>query len=630
MAMLGLLSILPNVEDKGFRMWKLFDGVSHCAAKKDSVQLGTFKTMVQRPVITTTMIATGLLGLWLVWRGPKLSTWLNSHSLEILVVTYPFQCAVYLLSNTLLVIILIYCFYRQQYKHAFWCVIALILTDFVFSSGDDTVHHDYRILGLSEQIRHGHLSLLLTNPTTGESFPVFVYYSFLPYVLPVVLSLVGIPALLAFKIAMGLPLIVLGAGLQGLISRTLIQQKGEVSSGFLIAILFVSANYVCGLWCTRAALGEIWAYSLIPVVVMCALSPQSHRPLAALFFIQICVHPLVLPQSLLCELGAAYVLSREPPLLMMRRCIAPLAVALLFATPFWLPQFLWLHDIVGNAVLPTQISDTFLSVEQLGDPTSWKNIGLWIPGAAVLMILASRARLPSRVWVMILAVVALAALQTVYLRSLVIHVPILDQSQFIWRLMLPMAFMAFAVLLEGWRTVDRSMQWGLVLLAFLSAIWMVLNNVPCFIRYLWVPKFDEAGYARYLRSEDLWGVGLFAPDYSRLPQNCGPVERNETETVTFDALRTGVTATRPFVLVRNGPVGFVKYYADKAEISGNACYDTLLLGPIKPNQRVWVAEDRLRDLLMARTVALIAGLVIIFVVPIPFRNLLGWLPGHTG
>jgi hypothetical protein len=302
----------------------------------------------------------------------------------------------------------------------------------------------------------------------------------------------------------------------------------------------------------------------------------------------------------------------------------------LFATPFWLPQFLWLHDIVGNAVLPTQISDTFLSVEQLGDPTSWKNIGLWIPGAAVLMILASRARLPSRVWVMILAVVALAALQTVYLRSLVIHVPILDQSQFIWRLMLPMAFMAFAVLLEGWRTVDRSMQWGLVLLAFLSAIWMVLNNVPCFIRYLWVPKFDEAGYARYLRSEDLWGVGLFAPDYSRLPQNCGPVERNETETVTFDALRTGVTATRPFVLVRNGPVGFVKYYADKAEISGNACYDTLLLGPIKPNQRVWVAEDRLRDLLMARTVALIAGLVIIFVVPIPFRNLLGWLPGHTG
>src|SRR5262249_54163998 len=149
------------------------------------------------------------------------------------------------------------------------------------------------------------------------SFPVFVYYSLLPYVLPVALNLAGIPALLAFQIAMGAQLIVLGAGLQELISRTLIQEKEEGSSGFLIAILFVSANYVFGLWYTRAALGEIWAYSLIPWVVTCALSPQFERPLAALFFIQICAHPLVLPQSLLCELGAAYALSREPPFLMM-------------------------------------------------------------------------------------------------------------------------------------------------------------------------------------------------------------------------------------------------------------------------------------------------------------------------
>jgi len=47
--------------------------VYHCAAKRDSAQSETFKTMERRllrAIINPAMIATWLLGLWLAWHGP--------------------------------------------------------------------------------------------------------------------------------------------------------------------------------------------------------------------------------------------------------------------------------------------------------------------------------------------------------------------------------------------------------------------------------------------------------------------------------------------------------------------------------------------------------------------------------
>jgi len=545
--------------------------------------------------------------------------------------TCPLQTAIYLLLTVLAAAALIGFLARRQTKHAFWSVVALILLNLAFSYGDDTGHHVYRIVVLSEQIRHGSFNGSFTDPATGDAYPIFVYYSFLPFILPVALNLAGIPSLAAFKIAAGLQFIVLAAGLQALIAGIPADVEDEERrSAFLIAILFVTATYVYGLWLFRAAFGEIFAYSFMPWVVKFALQQRTNRSLTAMLFLQICAHPLVFAQSFVGELIVALGLSREAPITVIGRCAGAALIALLFATPFWLPQFLYLHAILGNAALPAQLSDTFLFARDLIDPRFIRNIGLWLPCAVVLMIAYSRVRLSWRIWMMIAVAVALAALQTVYLRAIVLHVPVLDQSQFIWRLMMPTAFAAFGALLGGWGAAERAVPSGspslsLSALVLISTGWMTVGQffqAPGHIVYQASVSFDLGGYrdasghTSYFDSGNVFGVGLFAPDYSRLPQNCAPVDSHDVQEASFKQLRSGVSAARPYIYVRNGPIGFVRYRADGADAALSACGKGLVLGPLKANDRVMVSEDALHYLLIARVVALAAGLALILV-PLP-------------
>jgi hypothetical protein len=535
---------------------------------------------------------------------------------KLIAVAHPFQFTVYPVLIVLLAAVLVYFLNRKQPDHAFWCVIGIILIDFLFSSGHDTGNHVYRIVAISEQLRHGNVSLLLTNPTTGEAFPVFVYYSFLPYVLPTALNLMGISALLAFKIAAGLQLIVLGFGLQVFIKKTSSPPNSNPhpDPAFLAAILFVSANYVSALWTTRAALGELWVYSFVPWVVIAILSPRAKRSLTALLFVQICAHPIVFLQSFVCELIVAFGVSKISPISLGRRCIAPLTIALVLASPFWLPQLIWLRFVLGDTALPVLFSNTFLSFRELVDPRLMQNIGLWIPCALALMIIASRAYLPARVWVLASAFVALLALQTVYLRGIATHVPFLEQSQFVWRFMLPAAFIAFGTLVIGWRVLDRPAGWALVPLALLSVFSMLLVHVsvPGRIALLSTTAKDinVDVDTEYLSSNNIWGVRLFVPNYSQVPQKCD-LAPGEIQATSFSELRTGAKADHPFLTVQNGPIGFVEYKSNGVVLRPSACDDTLVLGPLKPNSRVWVAEDILNNLLHLRVIGFAASLLAI-------------------
>ena len=108
---------------------------------------------------------------------------------------------------------------RGNGSRAFGWVIALLLASLTFRFGDDTGHHVYRIAVLAEQLRRGMPSLLVTNPVSGEVLPIFVYYSFVPYLPAVALDLAGFTAHVAFRLVMGLSLIVLALGLVRLIPR---------------------------------------------------------------------------------------------------------------------------------------------------------------------------------------------------------------------------------------------------------------------------------------------------------------------------------------------------------------------------------------------------------------------------
>lgn len=532
------------------------------------------------------------------------------HNFAVVAAALPLELSLYCLPIAALLVLFVLLVRSGQVARAFWCVIVILVVDFLFSSGEDTSHHVYRIMALTAQLRHGGIDLLLTNPATGEVFPVFVYYSFVPYILPVVLHVAGLAPLVAFKVAMALQLVILAAGLQALLTKIQLTQDPQSSRyWFLLAILFVTATYVDGLWWTRAALGEIWVYSLVPWVVFAILSPCRPRLLFMLLFVQICSHPILFIHSLGAELAVAFGVSSLSLVTVVRRTVGPLAIALAVGSPYWLPQLLWKHDVLGNSAIPLKFADTFLYVADITNPLYPRNLGICLPLAVVAMIGAVRARLPLRAWVLVVFFVALLALQHARLRGVAAHVPLLELSQYVWRLMFPTAFIAFAALVAGWKTLSTPATRILCALAVLSPFTLLLFHaaaLPDNLIRSSNARYDSAGYANYLRAGNVWGVTPFAPNYTELPHKCDVAL--EMHSASFPQLRTGVRADSGFVLVQGAPIGFVDYKVSGVSTQPVACRDALLFGPLAPNSIVSVSERKLDYLLYLRTLTLILGL----------------------
>jgi hypothetical protein len=113
-------------------------------------------------------------------------------------VDHPVLFSIYLALLLLAVAATLVLIFRRRPQPALWCVAAAIAVDLLFYSGDDTSTHVYRIAALADQLRGAMPSPLLIDATSGDAVPTFVYYSALPYVVPVLLDLLGVPALYAF------------------------------------------------------------------------------------------------------------------------------------------------------------------------------------------------------------------------------------------------------------------------------------------------------------------------------------------------------------------------------------------------------------------------------------------------
>ncbi len=514
--------------------------------------------------------------------------------------------------------------WRGRNVQALWATIAIILVLVVFSWGDDTYTHVYRIVAVAEQIRSLEGSLLLTNSQTGVVVPTFVYYSPLPYILPVVLNLIGLPALAAFKIALCVQLVVMGLGVQRIVERT-----QPTTAGFLAAVLFVSANYTYEVWVSRAAFAELWVYSVVPWVISNSLPSRTppHTParnatisLTLVFFLQAVAHPIVLAHSLICEVPVVLALSRQSPLELARRWLVPFTLALVLAIPFWLPQVLWQSHILGPAALPVDFRDTFQTASELLDPKNNRNIGTWLPLAVVLLVVLGRLRLSLRTGLLIACCAVLMGLQSIYLRSITQRIPTLELSLFVWRLMLPAAMLAFAALLAGWReaapgpTCKRNttlLAWLAGISAIFMAVFTVLESADYF-PHLAAAKSDRAAMVAYDidKEASIWGIREYIPNYEPLKQTCFATTPDDVRPTRFAELRAGLAATRPYVAVEHAPVGMVDYRVDGQSVQPSFCGETLVLGPLAPGATISVAEHALQLLLFVRCAAM--GLLALF------------------
>lgn len=549
--------------------------------KFQGIYEGHYQTALQHPALYTSYIvplaALALLSLWLVWRGDS--------------------------------------------RRAFWCLIGTILVDFLFAWGDDTFTHVYRIAALADQVRTGPISALLTNPNTGETLPTFVYYSAVPYFVPTLLNLLGMPALYAFKLVMCLHFVVLGYGLQRLIERTgpAMPSRGRIETDYLVAFLFVSANYVYSLWFARGSLGELWVYCLLPWVVLATLSANG-RTLTFVLFLQVCGHPIVMLQSLVAAVLVAYTMTGLSPIGVIRRGLVPLVIAMVLAIPFWLPQSLWQGVIQGPQALPFDFRDSFLTLFETFDPRNERTVGVWMPLAVLLLIVVTRARLSARVWVPVIGGFVLIALQTVYLYDIARHIPTLALSLFVWRLALPVAFLLFCGLLEGWREARQPARWALVPLSMASVasmMFLMLDLEPAFMKYLtrgW--EDDRMALVDYDRGDAVWGVREYFPNYAPLAAAC---DTPGATRVTYPELRKGLKTDDRFVIVRNAPVGLVDYAVDGKLLQPAACKEDLVLGPLAAGT-LTVSESKTNWLNYVRMIGFFVGLALIWWV-IPFRRI---------
>ena len=534
-------------------------------------------------------------------------------------VDHPVLFSVYLALLLAAVAAALVLIWRRRPQRALWCAAAAIAVDLLFCTGDDTSTHAYRIAALADQLRGGMPSPLLIDPTSGDAVPTFVYYSALPYLVPVLLDLVGVPALHAFKLAMIGYLAVLVAGLQVLLRRL---APGRSEPAFLAALLFVGANYVGAMWFARAALGEIWVYSLMPWVVASSLSPRSGRWLALCLFLQIGGHPVVLAQALLVEFVVAWSLPGATPVAMIRRWRAPGIAAVALAVPFWLPQVLAQPFILGPQALPSAFAASFFDLAELALPQNLRTVGVWLPLAAVLLIAATGARLPWQFWIPAVLAAALTALQIRPLFPLASRLPMLELSLFVWRLAMPVAFLLFGALVAGSRAtavrVDRPLAM-LASLAMLSMAFVMLQfppNLPDSLAHGWAD--DRRLLVEFGRSDIVWGTREYLPNYADAPRACD----GEAMRVSYRQLRDGVTAAAPFVRVRHGPVGLVDYQANGVRLAPGACGDELVLGPLPSAARITVSESRLHWLTVGRGAGLVAALALILWA-IPFSALAG-------
>ena len=535
---------------------------------------------------------------------------------------HPVLFTLYMVPFLGLAVLAVWQLWRGGARRAYWCLIGAILVDFLFSWGDDTFTHVYRIAALTDQIRNGTVSALLTNPNNGETFPTFVYYSTIPYLAPTLLNLLGVPALYAFKFVMCLHFIVLGYGLQRLIERTAPsgRLRPQVETDYLVAFLFVSANYVYSLWFSRGSLAELWVYCLLPWVVLGALS-RNGRALTVFLFLQVCGHPIVMAQSLVAEVLVAYALSGLSFIGMIRRGLVPLMAAMVLGAPFWLPQSLWQGMILGPRALPADFRDSFLTFSELISPRNERTVGDWLPLAVLVLIFASRARLSVHVWVLIVAGFVITALQSAYLYSVARYIPTLELSLFVWRLALPVAFLMFGALLMGWRETDRPSRWAMVPLSLASLagmMFLMLDLEPSFMKTLMLGwENDRVALVEYDRGEAVWGVREYFPNYAGLARNC-PIDG--VRRATYSELRAGLKADTGFVAVRRGPIGLVGYAANGTALQPAACNEELVLGPLPAGAIVTVSEAKTNWLNYIRAIAFLVALALIWWA-IPFERL---------
>jgi len=503
------------------------------------------------------------------------------------------------------------------------------VTIFGSSNGDDLPHHVYRIILLNTQINAGNFSPMLTNPLTGETLPTFFYYSHIPYVLPVILTHLGLGALTSYKLTLSIYWVVLVTGMWKL--ATAAQDVPGRSTGAFYACIFLASNYVFCLWVTGSALSMCLAYSLVPwIIIALAENKRDSLKILSLLTLQIAAHPILVLNCMAINLTGAWAISNTTVLETLRRNLLYVGAAIIFSAPFWAFQFWWRGAILGLDGLPVTPSKNFSPLLWLFHPFNYASIGLWMFVAVFLLSLnlpkdihiksPPYVNFSSRPALLLLAFLVSIALQTTYLRGITILIPLMDLQQFPWRLMFVSAVLALLFLCScGLRSPSFSLK-GIAALATINMFAIcVYRSCPSLPQAFFPSPDQEPAYmANYARTS-VWGQAEYFPNYAGIRQHCPDDGGRQDLNVSYESLREGVTLPSSggdlHVNVEHAPIGFVTYKFSSLSVPPvSRCGESLVFGPFHVGGVLRADETTLTRLMIARLfvmVLIVAGLGVV-------------------
>ncbi|RAI59900.1 hypothetical protein [Roseicella frigidaeris] len=510
---------------------------------------------------------------------------------------------------------------RGRAVAAFAGMAGLVLAFCLMTGGlEDVQIHIHRVAAFAGQLREGMPGLMLVDPVSGEGLPVFVFYSPLPYVLPILLDLAGLPAMFAYRLSLAAYFCLFALGLYRL---TLAQARAADAAAarepsFLAASLFLGCAYIAGIWAVRSAFAEIVVLCLVPWAVL-LLREGGRWRLACILAAQMASHPIVFPQAFLATILLGLGLSDRPPLALLRRLVLPTIGALALSSPFWAPQVLWEPAIGGAAATPFQFRDSFFSWRGMLHPVDHHNLGPWFLLALLALLVQVVRHRRATGWrgaMLGLAFAASIAMQLEILRPLTLSLPFLERGQFIWRMMSLAALLGFGALLLGWRDIPRRTFRLLCCATAANLVVMValLGGHKAALILAFAP--DQAyrtDYPSYNTPAFHLGFGFseFYPNYAALPETCPAIGAAPPEPVSYAAARGGVVVHGPILAMPRGPLRFVSYRLDdRPLLPAGRCGDDLVFGPLDGAGRFLVDEGRIALLFWVRLVvgfAIIAG-----------------------
>ncbi|QQG41079.1 MAG: hypothetical protein HYV37_02015 [Candidatus Levyibacteriota bacterium] len=142
---------------------------------------------------------------------------------------------------------------------SFWAVRSLFAPGF-FPIHDDT--QVARVFEMGKVLQTGVFpARWVPDLGYGYGYPIFNYYAPLAYYVGGIITLIGVDALIATKIMIGL-----GVLLAGIFMYFLVRELWGELGGIIAALFYIYAPYHALQIYVRGAVGELWSYAFIPLV----------------------------------------------------------------------------------------------------------------------------------------------------------------------------------------------------------------------------------------------------------------------------------------------------------------------------------------------------------------------------